>query len=182
MKDTKDKILVLAERLIQTKGYVAFSYKDIALELGVKNAAIHYHFPSKEDLGMAIIQHNRLGFVQKTKEWKALSHEEQLKNFIATYQRFYAQHLVCMVGALGASFDVLPKNMQVNLKLMAIEIKVWLEELLHSGLEMGVFGFKETIEEKASVIIAALLSGLILSKVVDDTMFDNIIQGILKTI
>ena len=49
----------LAESFLQDKGFNGFSYAHIAAELGVKNAAIHYHFPSKEELVCAVIQRYR---------------------------------------------------------------------------------------------------------------------------
>jgi len=42
--DTSEKILDLAELLIQTRGYSAFSYQDISEALEVTKASIHYHF------------------------------------------------------------------------------------------------------------------------------------------
>jgi len=48
--DTKTAILERAMALLQSKGYDGFSYKDISGPMGVKNAAIHYHYPSKTDL------------------------------------------------------------------------------------------------------------------------------------
>src|SRR5215468_7490023 len=54
--DTAGKILDLAETLIQTRGYNAFSYQDIADALGVTKTSIHYHFESKTDLGVAVIE------------------------------------------------------------------------------------------------------------------------------
>ena len=53
--ETAEQILDLAETLIQTRGYSAFSYQDIADALGIRKASIHYHFPSKADLGVAVI-------------------------------------------------------------------------------------------------------------------------------
>ena len=47
--DTAEQILDLAETLIQTRGYSAFSYQDIADSLGIRKASIHYHFPSKTE-------------------------------------------------------------------------------------------------------------------------------------
>jgi TetR/AcrR family transcriptional repressor of nem operon len=46
----------LAERLIQTRDYSAFSYQDIADRLGIRKASIHEHFPSKTDLGIAVVE------------------------------------------------------------------------------------------------------------------------------
>ena len=47
MSITREKILELGENLIRTKGYNAFSYQDISSKLGIKNAAVHYYFPTK---------------------------------------------------------------------------------------------------------------------------------------
>ena len=54
--NTKRVILDLAESLLQEKGFNGFSYAHIATELGVKNAAIHYHFPTKEALMEALAE------------------------------------------------------------------------------------------------------------------------------
>ena len=46
---TKDKILDLASNMLQEHGYNGFSYGHISKQLGVRNAAVHYHFPTKAD-------------------------------------------------------------------------------------------------------------------------------------
>ena len=56
IRDTREEIIDLAEDLIRQNGYNAFSYSDIAAMLEVRPAAIHYHFPSKSDLGVAVIE------------------------------------------------------------------------------------------------------------------------------
>src|SRR5258708_25324948 len=53
--DTAEQILDLAEALIQTRGFSAFSYQDISDALGIRKASIHYHFASKTDLGIAVV-------------------------------------------------------------------------------------------------------------------------------
>src|SRR5476651_1847209 len=50
-----EEILDVAQRLVQTRGFNAFSYADIAAELGISKPALHYHYPSKEALGDALI-------------------------------------------------------------------------------------------------------------------------------
>jgi len=59
MDDTKNKIMDLAENLLLSRGYNGFSYKDISLALGIKNATVHYHYPAKKDLGVAVIRRAR---------------------------------------------------------------------------------------------------------------------------
>ena len=52
---TATRILDVAERLAQVRGFNGFSYADIAAEVGITKAALHYHFASKADLGEALI-------------------------------------------------------------------------------------------------------------------------------
>src|ERR1700759_5519216 len=54
-KPTAERILDIAERLVQTRGFTNFSYADIAGELGITKASLHYHFPGKAELGQAVI-------------------------------------------------------------------------------------------------------------------------------
>ena len=49
------RILDTAEDIVRSRGYNGFSYADIASILDVSKAALHHHFPTKVDLGMALI-------------------------------------------------------------------------------------------------------------------------------
>ena len=53
--NTATAILDIAERLVQRRGFSGFSYADIAAELGITKASLHYHFPSKAELGESLI-------------------------------------------------------------------------------------------------------------------------------
>ena len=54
MINRKSQIIELTIKNIQEKGYLSFSYDDLAKELGVTKASIHYHFEKKVDLGIAV--------------------------------------------------------------------------------------------------------------------------------
>src|SRR5271165_2916395 len=54
--DTATAILDIAERLVQSRGFNGFSYADIASELGITKASLHYHFPGKAELGESLIR------------------------------------------------------------------------------------------------------------------------------
>ena len=56
---TSERILDVAERLVQTRGFNNFSYADIAKELGITTASLHYHFRGKAELGQALITRYR---------------------------------------------------------------------------------------------------------------------------
>ncbi len=182
MSNTRTKIMNLAEKLIRTKGYHAFSYKDISAPLQIKNAAVHYHFPAKADLGEAIISRTIRTFELQTEEWKPLSPEKKLEAFINIYRESKEQNMVCFMGALGPSYDSLPDNMKAELTIASNQIRLWLREVLQEGKDKGLFDFSETIEEKADTIVTALLSSLILSIVSQEDVLQTVSKAIPKAL
>ena len=54
--DTSSRILDVAERLVQLRGFNGFSYADVASELKITKASLHYHYPGKADLGRALVE------------------------------------------------------------------------------------------------------------------------------
>lgn len=182
MSDTRQQILALGEELIRTRGFHAFSYKDISQRLNIKNAAIHYHFPAKEDLGVAIIQDSIQLFENKEELWDQLSKKDQLLDFIDIYQRSKAKGWSCLMGALSSSTDALPASMQERLSDMAEYILDRLTLTLKQGLQNGEFNFSEEPRAKAQLIISSLLSSVLLDKVVKEDIFNSIVQSIIQSV
>lgn len=182
MSSTRQKILALGEELIRTRGYHAFSYKDIGQRLDIKNAAIHYHFPSKEDLGVAIIQDSIDLFESKTAEWQRLSSKDQLKDFISIYQKSNDKKWSCLMGALSSSTLSLPDRMQTKMSEMAEYILDRLTDTLKEGLQNGQFHFTEAPRAKAHLLISSLLSSLLLDRVMKEDIFNSIVQSIIQSV
>src|SRR5215475_2801136 len=103
--DTADKILDLAETLIQTRGYSAFSYQDISDGLGIRKASIHYHFPSKTNLGIAVVDRyvTRFGAaLAALAADESLSSMAVLELYVEPYASFAdTADRVCLCGALA---------------------------------------------------------------------------------
>ena len=53
--ETATRILDVAEKLVEVRGFNGFSYADVSREMNITTAALHYHFASKADLGTALI-------------------------------------------------------------------------------------------------------------------------------
>ena len=84
MSSTKQQITLLADELIRSNGYNAFSYSDISKPLGIKNAAIHYHFPSKPDLALEVVKFHEESFdrfAERVQGKPALSRIKLFLNF-----------------------------------------------------------------------------------------------------
>jgi AcrR family transcriptional regulator len=53
--DTKEQIIIVAERLFAERGFAGTTLRNVISEAEVNLAAVHYHFGSKEDLFRAVV-------------------------------------------------------------------------------------------------------------------------------
>ncbi len=162
-KDTKTEILDLAESLLLDRGFNGFSYADISSVLGVKNAAIHYYFPTKSDLGIAVIQRAKDRFTDWTRgeRMAGRSASEKLEAFFRLYLKFMeAGQQVCLGGALETDFKTLPTEMQVETRKFASAFLVWMEAVLEEGRKKRIFSFPGEAKDQAILILASLQGAL----------------------
>ena len=177
--NTKRKILDLAEALLQDKGFNGFSYAHIAAELGVKNAAIHYHFPSKEELGCAVIQRYRDRFQLwiNNSRVKDLSPKEKLDWFFGIYSNMRADKgKVCLAGSLETDFNAIPESMREQTEALTRELLSWLEGTLMEGREAGVFQFTGDPAGKAALILSSLQGALQMARALGTARFYRVVE------
>ena len=168
-KDTKTEILDLAENLLLDRGFNGFSYANISSVLNIKNAAIHYYFPTKADLGSAIIQRARERFANWTQDERMAGKPpaEKLEAFFRRYLRFLeAGQQVCLGGALETDFKTLPTEMQVETRKFASDILVWMEGVLEEGREKRIFSFPGEAKDQAILILSSLQGALQMTRAV----------------
>ena len=114
----KDKLLEVAQRLVQEKGYQGFSFHDLSAEVGITTASIHYHFPKKEDLGAALIQKYSSCFQSIIDEIQE-KHEaprDQFEALLGVFDSTMGCKKICICGALSGEFHGLPESLQIELK------------------------------------------------------------------
>jgi TetR/AcrR family transcriptional regulator, transcriptional repressor for nem operon len=177
--NTKRTILDLAESLLQDKGYNGFSYAHIATELKVKNAAIHYHFPTKEELGRAVIKRYRDRFQLwiNNARVKDLPPEKKLDWFFEIYANMRADKgKVCLVGSMEVEFNSLPKALQAEVEALHRELLAWLQVTLTDGREAGVFQFSGEPANKASLILSSLQGALQMARALGTKRFRDVVE------
>ena len=174
----------LGENLIRTKGYNGFSYQDISSELGIKNAAVHYYFPSKESLGTSIVKTNIQRFEEMVNNMQSRDFNEmhQLETFLKIYLKSHREQKLCIMGSLGPDFNTLNESTRSELKKMTDMVIVWLTNLLEKGYAKGVFSYKCKAGEKALIILSTMIAGLQLTRVMENVEFKSIYQAILDDI
>ncbi|NGY03539.1 TetR/AcrR family transcriptional regulator [Solimonas terrae] len=161
--DTREAILACAETLLQQRGFNGFSYQHIASQLGLRTAAIHYHFPAKDDLGVALVRRYRDSF----QKWvRKLEFETAAWARLQAYFSTYLTHLetedgrLCPGGVFGADFGVLCDEMRIEARMLMRETYAWLVLTLEEGRREGSLRFEGDAYDKAVVVGAALQGGL----------------------
>jgi TetR/AcrR family transcriptional repressor of nem operon len=159
-------ILDVAERLAQTRGYNGFSYADIAAQLGVTKASLHYHFPSKAELGRALIERYRVlfGVALEAITQQVMEPHEKLKRYVGLYNSVLSNERMCLCGMLAAEYATLPTPMQEGLTLFFDANERWLTEVLEDGLRAGTFLFREPANERARVLLGALEGAMLVAR------------------
>ena len=108
LKDSTQRVLDVAEALFMDRGYNAITLRDIADELGIKQASLYYHFPGgKEQLFMAMAErlfaHHREGL-----EEALLNSGDDLRSQLrSVVQWFGSQRPVKILGMFHADMPAL---------------------------------------------------------------------------
>ncbi len=166
--DTREKIVYLGEALFQQFGYNGFSYKHISQKLGIKNAAIHYHFPSKEDLGIAIVEHaiNRLEHWKPKIDALNLTPTQKLERYIEEMYGWQIEkgNRICMIAATGTDFFSIPEAMQKKGQASGYFIRGIYTVVLQEGLDKGEFQFEGEAKYQALSILMTLQGSLMTAR------------------
>ena len=157
-QNTAQRILDIAERLVQTRGYNSFSYADIASELGVTKASLHYHFPSKGDLGNKLVVRSEATLLSALAviDREVDDPVEKLHRYTGIYAAVLRNNRMCCCGVLTAEYSTLPSPMQSALRHYFDENEHWLSAVLQAGRAEGKFVFNGEPAEAARLMIASL--------------------------
>lgn len=168
--DATTAILDVAERLAQTRGYNGFSYADIAKELGVTKASLHYHFPSKEALGRALIQRYEAVFAAELEsiDQLAAKPQEKLQQYVRLFDSVMRNDRMCLCGMFAAEYATLPAPMQAELKRFFDMNERWLTNLLRHGRRSGLFLFKGSARERARAVLGVLEGAMLVARLYGD--------------
>jgi TetR/AcrR family transcriptional repressor of nem operon len=164
--DTATRILDSAETLVQVRGFNGFSYADVAGELSLTTASLHYHFPGKAELGRALIVRYAERFKAALAEIDERGEDAPAK--LRAYARLYADVLrderMCLCGMLAAEYQTLPEPMRDAVIGFFDENETWVERVLAGGREEGTVAFEGPPREAAGLIVSALEGAMLVAR------------------
>ncbi len=171
-RNTAQNILDVAQELIQTRGYNACSFNNIADRVGIKKPSIMHHFSNKAALGRAVIIRYRETFAAALDSIASTPNKTAMDAFefyCTPYTDFGAtKDKVCLCGALAGEYMGLPENVQAEVTRFFEDHLIWLEAILKRGKENGEFKFRENAHFIAQLILDSLQGSLIIKRATGD--------------
>ncbi len=177
-RSTRKRILDAAAELFQRRGFSGFSYQHIAAELGVRNAAIHYHFPSKADLGVALLSRYRDSFRWWTEqlERQDLSPAHKVLAFLELESRYCREGKVCPLGVVCVEYENVTDSVRIEAAGLASDLEIWLAAVLEEGRRGNVLQVRGSGRGAAVAILAQLQGGLQLARVRGPRHFQEVLE------
>jgi len=160
----RNRILDAAEARARRGGYNAFSFRELAEDVGVKSASVHYHFPTKPDLAEALTRR----YAERARERLGDPAELTAKEAVARVTALFRDALIkddrmCLCGLFGAERDVLPPAVDAAVASFFKLILDYLRTDFSDGTRVGA----------PEAILARLEGALILSRSLrDPAVFD----------
>src|SRR3981081_305128 len=169
--DTATQILDVAERLAQSRGFNGFSYADVAAELHLTKAALHYHFAGKAELGEALIGRYSARFAAALEglDTSASGAPAKLEAYASLYLDVLRDQRMCLCGMLAADYQTLPQPMRDAVVRFFDDTEAWLGRVLEQGQTEGTLHVIGSAEEAAQTIVGGLEGAMLVARPYGDT-------------
>jgi TetR/AcrR family transcriptional regulator, transcriptional repressor for nem operon len=164
--DTASLILDIAERLVQIRGFNGFSYADVASELKISKASLHYHFSGKAELGNALIGRYAGRFADALGEIDRRGGDApaKLEAYAGIYTDVLRDRRMCLCGMLAADYDTLPKPMRDAVIGFFDQNEAWLTGVLEQGEKEGDLRLTGSASQAAQSIVSGLEGALLVAR------------------
>jgi TetR/AcrR family transcriptional repressor of nem operon len=167
---TTERILDVAEGLLQARGFNGFSYADVAAELGITRAALHYHFPGKAELGEALIARyaERFAVALADLDAQGAAAPATLAGYVDLYRQVLGRQRMCLCGMLAAEYLTLPAAMQQRVTAFFEDSSTWLQAVLERGRREGSLSFAGAAADSAAMVIGGLEGAMLITRMSGD--------------
>ncbi|WP_424194887.1 TetR/AcrR family transcriptional regulator [Ampullimonas aquatilis] len=182
--NTSDRILHCARSLIVAGGYNGFSYADIAKVVGIRNASIHHHFPSKALLVQALVAGYRADVEAGIAglERSVSGPLEQLRAYTNYWESCITDETAsfCVCALLASEIPILPEGVTLEVRAHFRTLSAWLASILERGAQQGSLTLTAPAKTEAEIFMAAVHGAMLSARAYGDAkMFGAIVQPVL---
>ncbi|WP_397453338.1 TetR/AcrR family transcriptional regulator [Pseudomonas sp. NA-150] len=176
--DTKQIIMQIARKTVQAQGYNALSFRELAKEVGIKSASIHYHFPTKSDLAVALAR----AYTQEATDYLQSAFEASqdpatlMANFASCFRSALENdNRMCLCGIMAAEHHDLPVNVRDAVNEFTQTSIQWIAQVLALRTPDAA---PELLKRRAGSIFAAIQGAQLVARGSNDiSMFDDTLEA-----
>ncbi|XDD49998.1 TetR/AcrR family transcriptional regulator [Leptospira sp. WS92.C1] len=164
--DTKEKIINLARNYFQSVGFQSFSFQNIADDLGIRKASIHYHYPSKEELGLNLLDIFYNDFEKYTRSLKERPPRVRLFSLFKLYKSYSGENgKICPFGVVGSEYHVLAQSIRDRALVLHNQHRDFLIQTLNDGVKDGSFILPLNVKETTDLFMSVIQGAMQVSRI-----------------
>ncbi|MEO0636305.1 MAG: TetR/AcrR family transcriptional regulator [Pseudomonadota bacterium] len=180
--DTRDRLLDSAEAICRSQGFDAFSYAHLSADIGIRKASIHYHFPTKDDLAVAMMERYCARFQDRLQTLSTTSENAaaRLRGYLDLYREALSQgEQICLCVAMSLSRPSLSEGAQGMMTAFHQNSIEWLIAAFEAGEQDGSVSTKERDPRAKAMATLALVEGAHILTRVSGTIetFDDAVRS-----
>ncbi|MCW5624135.1 MAG: TetR/AcrR family transcriptional regulator [Burkholderiales bacterium] len=171
-----ESILAAAKKTAQLHGYSGLNFRDLAADVGIKSSSIHYHFPTKADLGAAVA---RRYWEDSAKSLDVMAADVDAKRSLHNYPNEFRKSLangnrLCLCSFMAAEYDDLPDVVKTEVQAFADVNIAWLRKMLVAAEVVP----ESESEARARAIFAAVAGAQLVARSRSDiALYDSMIDS-----
>lgn len=165
---TKERLLEEATKLVHDKGFRATSLSDLLTAAGVKKGTLYYHFPGKDDLGLAVLQRAKTKFLTTLDEvLTAPTPAGSLQRFLEfVLERHRGRGFVggCLFGNTALEMSDVNARYADSVSQLFRQWTDRIAAVVRAGQEAGQFRRDIPPGDLAKVIVSTVEGGIMISR------------------
>jgi len=171
-KDTRSEILDVAMDMVQRLSISGVSFQELANRVGIKKGSMYYHFESKDDLSVALMERACEDLKASFARGREKSPARQLRYFFSIYIRYIGPgHKICPGGAFAAEWESQSAQVQESVRKVIQVQQKGVADIIQAGLDSGVFtGHGQSARSLACWILSCLQGAVLVSRVEEQAM------------
>lgn len=168
-KDTRERLIDAAHRLALRKGFDRTSVSEVIADAGVQRGSLYHYFPGKDDLGLAVLERDRVAFMRMLDSTLSRPGDpaEVLKVFFnAALKKHRDTGFVggCLWG--NTALEMSDTN-PAYAKLVTEVFDAWISKLgsvIQRGQAEGVYRTDVEADDLARLVVAGIEGGIMMAR------------------
>lgn len=175
---SRNDILDAAQALLHGRGYHGFSFRDLALEIGISSASLHHHFPTKGDLCAAVVLRYRDALNRRLATLAAEADDWPRRWRLMATMFTRADRAGDLLGVLACDFNSLPVPAQEEVRLLHGNLTGWLARFVNEAKKRSELPQESDPEALAHALLALLQGGLLLGRLGVQGAMDGVLRQV----